>query len=131
MEMQRKAVAELLRYVGDVLYQRYFCFHEVGGFGYRVEVREDVVEGAFRNAGWLVIVSNVVGVAVMLCGFIVLRMWLRRGFWVLSMVWMLVGCVFMGMRLCRIRFLLGLLFCFCCLMFIMLCWFLVFIGSGL
>jgi hypothetical protein len=62
--MQRRAVVEPLKYVDDVLYQRYLCFEQVGVSGYRVEVREDVVEGACRNAGWLVIVSNEVGLAV-------------------------------------------------------------------
>jgi hypothetical protein len=64
LEMQKKAVVEPLKYVDDVLYQRYLSFEQVGVSGYMVEVRADVVESAYRNAGWLVIVSNEVELAV-------------------------------------------------------------------
>ena len=57
-EMRRNASLDPEKYLSDEQYQKYLLIQLSGNGEYTVDVRDSVVENAYRTAGWLVILSN-------------------------------------------------------------------------
>jgi len=57
-EMWKTASAQPEKYLDNEQYQKFLNIQKCGSSEYTVELREDVIENAYKNAGWLVIVSN-------------------------------------------------------------------------
>jgi transposase len=57
-EMWKNASAQPEKYLDNEQYQKFLNIQKHGSSEYTVGLRQDVIENTFKNAGWLVIISN-------------------------------------------------------------------------